>query len=80
MPTKSSNSTTQYTQNELPYLYCNVCGRKDYRIVGAGQVCQVYNSSPSKYPQKNCPGIMTQATNTIATLSNNQSNDERSSS
>lgn len=27
-----ANPTTNYVQNEQPYLYCNKCGRKTYKL------------------------------------------------
>lgn len=79
MPKKVS-VTTSYTQNELPYLYCSECGRKEYRVAMNGSVCQAYNSSPSKYPGRPCQGAMTLGANTISSLSNHDAHDIKSSS
>ena len=49
----------QYTQNELPFLRCNVCNRKCYQIEYAGRICNAWNSAPGMYPLQYCPGILT---------------------
>ena len=76
------NPQTQYIQEESPYYFCNVCGRKDYRglifNVTYNPTCNAFNSSPSKYPQAQCKGTMTLTTLTIPQSDANLVNDERS--
>jgi hypothetical protein len=52
------NPAYQYTQNELPYLRCNVCSRKSYQIEYSGVNCNAWNSAPSLYPLQYCPGVL----------------------
>jgi hypothetical protein len=34
------NPQAAYVQQELPYAYCNTCGRKTYQLARAGLLCQ----------------------------------------
>lgn len=52
------NPNLQYTQNELPYLRCNVCNRKSYQMEYQGVQCNAWNSAPGLYPLQYCPGVL----------------------
>lgn len=80
-----------YIQNEQPYVYCNTCGRKDYRLleqvnanpaspVYAVTLCNAFNSAPSRYPNAPCQGIMTTSTQTLSQLDNQTYINERTTS
>jgi len=67
---QASDVKNTYVAIELEYCYCNVCGRKDYRVIQVGQLCGGYNTACAKYPEKQCQGTMvksTQATGTPVT-------------
>ena len=60
--TDYGNPSTQYIQNEQPYLRCNVCNRKAYQVAYAGMTCNAWNSAPSLYPLQYCPGVLVPST------------------
>ena len=60
--TDYGNPSTQYIQNEQPYLRCNVCNRKAYQVAYAGMICNAWNSAPSLYPLQYCPGVLVPST------------------
>lgn len=60
---KSVTPQTQYAQYEPPYLYCSLCGRKDYRVKHAGQRCNASFNVPSSSTSKAyCSGVLTLST------------------
>ena len=83
------NPLTNYAQQETAYYYCNVCGRKDYRLQiyssnGTGNAavttCNGWNTAPCKYPQTQCLGTMTAGSTAQTNLNNLSTNDAWTSS
>lgn len=51
---------TNFTQRELPYLYCNLCSRKEYRLARVGMECKRFTYGNAIGDRaRHCAGTLT---------------------